>query len=96
MIDIHAFINSLKCSWIKRLKGQQSSWKIAYNNELSRYCGDLIFKCNIKPNDAKTVSKRYNFLNEILVAWSNINYNKTIDKVSHEMLWHNTLLKRHK
>ncbi len=65
--------------------------------ELSKYGGgDLIFKCNIHRNEAKNICKKYTLLNEIIIAWENINY-KTIENnkvcVSNEILWNNSNIK---
>lgn len=92
MIDIYSFINTLKLSWIKRLKGSQNQWKNAYNKELSKYGGDLVFKCNIHQNEAKNICKKYVFLNEILIAWTNINFKKVenTSRISNEIIWNNS------
>ncbi len=47
MINIHAFITSLKCSWIKRLKGTQHQLKRVYNEELNKHGGEILFKSNL-------------------------------------------------
>ncbi len=41
----------------------------------------------------KVLLKKYTFLKEILIAWSKINYKNTNEKISHEILWHNSQLK---
>ncbi len=93
MIDIKSCINSLKCSWIKRLQGTHSQWKTAYKTELKKYGGDLVFKCNINHKDSKYICKKYSFLNQIIQAWCRINYKQTNESISTEILWHNTHIK---
>ncbi len=93
MINIHAFINSLKCSWIKRLKGNQNQLKKAYNKELSKYGGDILFKSNLNSNDTKHLVKQYSFLNNMLTSWCKINYKHSCTSISHEILWHNSNIK---
>ncbi len=93
MINITCFINALKSSWIKRLKGTQNLWKIAYNRELHKYDGDLIFKSKLHYDDAKHILTKYKFLNEILCSWCKINFSDTCENISNEIIWHNTRIK---
>lgn len=93
MINIHAFINSLKCSWIKRLKGKPNHLKNAYNHELQKYGGDIIFKSNLNIKDAHIITNKFIFLNQIINSWCKVNFNYLSSNVSHEILWHNTNIK---
>ncbi len=94
MINIHSFLHSLKSSWIKRLKGTQNQWKTAYNVELNKYGGDLIFKCNLSKNDANNIITKYTFLKQIVMSWCKINYKHDQDIISNEIIWHNSKLKK--
>ncbi len=76
MINIEAFIHSLKSSWIKRLTGKQNQWKTAYNIELNRYGGELLFKCNLSKNDAKNIPTKYTFLKQVVMSWCKIKLQK--------------------
>lgn len=93
MINVQSFIHALKISWIKRLKGAQNQWKHAYNKELNKHGGDLMFKCNLKHDDTKHIVKKYRFLNEILISWCKVNFKDAATNICNEILWHNTNLK---
>ncbi len=93
MIDIKSFINTLKASWITRLKGTKNQLKNAYNEELNKYGGDLVYKSNLNSNDAKHILIKYKFLNEIICSWCDINFKQVTTNISHEIMWHNTNIK---
>ena len=49
MLNIDLFINSIKCSWIKRLfdNTNHGQWKTFYLNEIKKYGGKLLFESNL-------------------------------------------------
>ena len=51
MVDLNCYVNSLKMAWVKRLIDEQNkvTWKIFYENELSKHGGSLNFESNLKP-----------------------------------------------
>jgi len=54
MLDIEIFIHFLKCSWIKRSKFQPDlKWVQMYENMLTTYGKQFVFKCNINTNDTE-------------------------------------------
>ena len=63
MLDIDLFINSLKCSWIKRLfenknKGQ---WKLFYFNKINNFGGKLLFESSLNKNVVLTMFPKKQF-----------------------------------
>ena len=49
MIDLNCYINSLKCTWIKRIfdHNNKGQWKYIYTQMLGRYGGKLLFECEL-------------------------------------------------
>ena len=95
MLDIDLFINSLKCSWIKRLfdNKNQGQWKIFYQYKLHKYGGKLLFESSINKDMILTMFPKNNFLQELLSAWANVNNNVSIDHVGKEIIWNNKNIK---
>jgi hypothetical protein len=94
MIDIESSLNSLKVSWVKRLLyGKDAKWKHLYLNELTKHGGMLIFKCNIESKDVKALNIKLNFLENIIYAWSTVNFDSTQINISEEILWNNSRIK---
>ena len=61
MIDIDAFLNSVKASWVKRIGTKtEAKWNVLYNKELSKHGYD-IFKCNISKTDANKLNLTIHF-----------------------------------
>ena len=78
MIDICKFINSLKCTWIKRIGqlNETNPLKHIYAMELKKYGENLIFESILTETDIKDYFKN-RFLKNILIAWKNIlNFNE--------------------
>ena len=64
MIDIQKFINSLKCSWIKRIYNltEENPLKAIYIRYLNKKGGYLIFESNLSEKDIKSMFKHNSFL----------------------------------
>jgi len=94
MLDIDKFIQSLKCSWIKRLKFQPNS-KFAqlYEAMLNRYGQQFIFKCNLNTKDTENLKINSRFLKYILLAWSFVNFRNDITNIDKEIIWNNSNIK---
>ena len=96
MLDTEKFINSLKASWIKRLldNNNKGMWKIFYNEKIKNFGGKLIFESNLDKNDINTLFPKNDFLQDIITAWSKINFNKSEKtNIGKEFLWNNSFIK---
>ena len=97
MLDIDLFINSLKCSWIKRLfenknKGQ---WKLFYFNKINNFGGKLLFESSLNKDVVLTMFPKRNFLQDILLSWVNVINNDVcnIKYIGKEIIWNNKNIK---
>ena len=74
MLDIDLFINSLKCSWLKRLfeNNNQGQWKTFYLQIINKYGGKLLFDCNLNENSILNMFPENIFLQETVIEWANI------------------------
>jgi len=93
MLDID--IQSLKCSWVKRLKFQPySKWVQLYETMLNKYGQQLIFTCNLNAiKDTEQLEIKSIFLKDILLAWSNVYFRDDISIIGKEIIWNNTNIK---
>ena len=88
MIDILSFNKSLKTTWIKKYLGteNQGKWKL-FSISLS----------NLNKIDTANIFKKQdNFLKEILLIWSEINFEECItsaSQFSEQSLWYNSLIR---
>ena len=93
-LDIDKFIQSLKCSWVKRIKLQPySKWVQLYEAMLNKYGKHFIFKGNLINKDTETLEIKSRFLKDVLVAWSNANFKDEITNFGKEIIWNNTNVK---
>ena len=95
MIDVNIFINSIKARWIKRLtdESNRSIWKQLMNKILQKFGGIVLFKCNMNTSDVKKLRIDNVFLKDIILAWSNLNYEKEPKNLHKQVLWNNTHIK---
>jgi len=95
MLDIDKFIQTLKCSWVKRLKFQlYSKWVQLYETMLNKKYGEqFIFKCNLNAKDTEKLEIKSRCLKDILLAWSNVNFKDDISNIGKEIIWNNTNIK---
>ena len=72
-------------------------WKVLFNAELQRCCGDFVFQCNLKREDLHSHFKISDvFLKEILEIWCELNYEDTLTSREHfhsQFLWTNSLVR---
>ena len=94
MIDIECFLDSLKISWIKRIIDSNANWSSQYKNELEKYGGLLLFKCNITEQDCKFLDIKSKFLKDILISWSKVNTLNTEIQISKQIIWNNSNIKK--
>ena len=91
MLDINLFINSLKCSWIKRLfdNNNHGQWKTFYLQKINKYGGKLLFDCNLNENSILKMFPENNFLQEIVIAWANILSEKhnELNNIGKQIIW---------
>ena len=92
MLDIDLFINSIKCSWIKRLFDNKNNgqWKIFYTNKINKYGGKLLFESSLNKENIINMFPKCTFLQEILLASLNVlNNDKDITYVGKQILRNN-------
>ena len=93
MIDIELFINSIKCSWIKRLfdDSNNGQWKTFYLDKINRYGGKLLFESNLNKGLITHMFPNNSFLREILIAWDKITHThkEDIKVVGKQIIWNN-------
>ena len=94
MLDIDKFIQSIKCSWVKRIKLQPySKWVQLYETMLNKYGKQFLFKSNLNSQDMEKLEIKSRFLKDILVAWSYANFKDEISFFGKEIIWNNTNIK---
>ena len=95
MIDINAFIRSLKGSWIKRIYDDTNKgmWKYIYKNKLYKYGQKMFFESNITKYDILKLFPDKGFFQDILLAWQEIKGNNEKNNISQEIIWNNSNLK---
>ena len=99
MIDILSYNKSLKTTWIKKYLGteNQGKWKLFFDLELKTFECTLPFTSNLnKINTANIFKTQDNFLKEILLIWSEINFEECITSASQfpeQSLWYNSLIR---
>ena len=91
MVDISSFINSLKCSWIKRyLDNHKCNWKLFFDHFLKPYGKSFLFKCNFSK---ETVSQVKNtFYRQVCEAWATFNFRNVVNG-GEEIVLNNDMLK---
>ena len=91
--NIDLFINSLKCSWIKRLFDNSNSgqWKLFYLSKINKFGGKLVFESNLDEHNAIKLFPNNRFLQDIIVSWVKINKeNHHINGcIGKQILWNN-------
>ena len=99
LIDILSFNKSLKTTWIKKYLGteNQGKWKRFFDLELKKFECTLPFTSNLNKIDTANIFKTQdNFLKEILLIWSEINFEECItsaSQFSEQSLWYNSLIR---
>ena len=67
---------------------------IMKNEKIKKIGGKLIFESNINKNDINTLFPKKDFLQDILTAWSKINFNKSENtNIGKEFIWNNSFIK---
>lgn len=72
MIDVRLFAISLKCKWVKLyLDGNDSLWKVLFDEELKKYGKGFLFECNFSKKDINISNV---FIRDVCYAWSDFNF----------------------
>ncbi|PIK36905.1 pol-like protein [Apostichopus japonicus] len=91
VIHINSFINSLKCTWIKRYCNDiHGPWKIFFDLELYKLGKQFLFQCNCNKRD---ISIPNNFVSQIIKAWCEISFNNPTDNYGNQFLWNNSYIR---
>ena len=99
MIDIAPFNKALKSVWIRNYLdvSNKEIWKIIFDVELENLGGLAIFRGNLDIKDFKKLANNLSpFLKEILLIWSELNYQGSIETVESfltQSLWYNSLIR---
>lgn len=90
-LHISSFINSLKCTWVKRyITDNTGSWKLFFDYHLKHYGKSLIFQCNYLGQD---VQINNNFIRDVCSAWAIYNYVVCKENFGNEIIWNNSNIK---
>ena len=93
------FNKALKATWIKKYldTGNQGKWKLFFDLELKKFECTLPFTSNLNKIDTANIFKTQDsFLKEILLIWSEINFEESITSASQfieQSLWYNSLIR---
>ena len=95
LANIQYLINSLKCSWVKRIfqNPDDSPIKAMYQHILNQYGGKYLFECSLNQNDIQTLFRKNVFIKDILAAWNNITYIAAAESNFRTCLWNNSLIR---
>ena len=99
MIDIQSFSKALKATWIRKYLDttNQGKWKLFFDLELERFGCSLPFTGNLNTKDTEKIFKNSGkFIKEILLLWSEINFEGYITSKSQfleQSIWHNSLIR---
>lgn len=99
MVNIEFFNKVLKVTWIKKYldKNNRDKWKFIFDFRLGKLDCGLPFTGNLNKMDTiKTLKVTDNVLKEILLIWSEINFEQqlTSERQFHEQnLWFNSLVR---
>ena len=95
MLDIDMFINSIKCSWIKRIFDKENTGvlKSFYLDILDRHGGKLILKSNLDNKTIKRLFPKQLFLQQIITSWTKIKLISENSSIGKEIIWHNKNIK---
>ena len=100
MLDLDLFINSLKCSWIKRLldNNNHGQWQLFYTDKINNYGGKLLFESSLNKDVILTMFPKSDFLQEVLLSWVNV-INTDVSKneyVAKQIIWNNKNIQTNK
>ena len=84
MLDIDMFINSLNCSWIKRIYDNENTsiLKQFYQDILNKHGGDIIFKSKLDSAHIKHIFPKNIFLQQVITSWIKITQNQYNQNIS--------------
>ena len=100
MIDIVSFNKALTSVWIRKYldESNKGKWKLFFDAELEKLSGGpTVFRGNLDIKDTKKLANNLSpFRKEILVIWSELNYQVSIETVEAflaQSLWYNSLIR---
>ena len=99
MIDINAFNQSLKVSWIKKYLDQtnRGNWEFVFDDSLKKHGGEAIFSCNLHKDDIPMLGISNPFVREVLETWAEIHFSDvaTISSanIGDQIIWYNSLIR---
>ena len=93
MVEIEKVINSLKCSWIKRIQelSNDNPLKRLNYNEPNKYGGYLISESYLTEKDVKCIFNKLVFLKDIIIAWQNVAHEDLKPITPQTVIWNNSI-----
>ena len=94
--NVELYFKTAKLAWVKRyLDSNNETWKTMVTNILKRVGGMLVFRGNFNKQDCMNTKIKSAFWKEILMCWSEANYNNTItdELLQYQTIWMNSNLK---
>ena len=92
MLHIESFINSLKCSWVRRYcSTDTSTWKIFFDLALRQYGGIFLFNCNMSPSDFSNMENV--FIKNVCEAWFKYSFMSPTDHFDNQIFLNNSFIK---
>lgn len=86
---IISFINSLKCTWIRRYTNDiNGTWKMFFDIYLKPFGKQFIFHCNCAKNDVNSI--RNSFIRQIVYAWCDISFSTPTENFGNQVIWNNS------
>ena len=96
VIHVRTFINSLKCTWVRRYCDESNwgPWKLFFDLTLKANGGDFFFSCNCSPKDIPPV--RNEFIFNVLFAWCSASFSEPLCDYGNQLLWNNSHIRINK
>lgn len=87
--DIRSFINSLKCTWVRRYcDNTKGVWKVFFDESLAAFGKDLLVYCNYKSKDLSRIPNI--FVRQVFSAWGEASYHNPTEDFGNQVIWNNT------
>lgn len=95
MMHIPSVIKGLKIAWVKRLLdiNNNGNWKHFYSYYMCHVGGNLLWKCNVSPNDNCVKELKNVFISEVINAWCSITYDDNPTTPYDHIIWNNSLIR---
>ena len=89
LVNLECKDAAIKISWVEYLEKDSNMANLVYEN-INPALGNLIWDCNIKQEDVPQMRIQNKFWEDVLIAWSKINYVEKISDPFNQIIWFNT------